>query len=436
MTKKDLSDAIHECDDKWIEEAAEQAGKKHLRSGMRLGIRTAAAAAGCVIVLGLGVTVAASEPFRNWVMKTFAGHEVTKVEMEDILEEADIKADGGRHLSLSEDMEIRGEKESFVCKYHIDGDEEVVDKVYSVREDGLKEQKFSEFKGDYDGVPFSFEYVIINREVLGFNYKGAVSGVYHYTDGESVYADLWEVEGDTIKKGCIAKLGLKTGLVEKRTDDDTICNSVMSPNGKMILLNYRAEGYWTVFDIAAGTEKKVEGINGYARTSEISFVDDYRILAFGDSIIKKHKEILVTNLIDLRTQKTVESYNEYGDIQMRWTYRSGKNGLELRDITSGEAFTAGQAQEDVHPLAVRGSYVLFGSMEEKTPFYLCNLTLKKYMKIDVPEGLGENVQIYLVDTQGKFPGENVSPGNSPRSEIFLTDGKDCYLVDVNVKCWQ
>lgn len=261
----------------------------------------------------------------------------------------------------------------------------------------------------------------VRKYRLGFNYKGALNCVYHYTDGDAVYVDLWKLKGDTVEKGCIAKLSLKTGAIEKQTDDDTICNSVMSPGGNTILLNYRAEGYWTVLDLAAKTEKKVEGINGYARTKEISFVDDYHVLAFGDTIIKDKGEILVTNLIDLRTQKTMKSYKEEaygdGDIQMRWIYECGKKGLKIRDITNGESFTVEQAKEDVHPLSVRGDYVLFGNLEERTPFYLCSLSLKKHIKIDVPEKLGQNVQMYLAAKEKK---------------LLFTDGRECYLVDIAV----
>lgn len=112
------------------------------------------------------------------------------------------------------------------------------------------------FQGTYDGVDFSFEYAIINHEIWGFNLAGDIKDVFHYTDGETVYAGLCETTEDIFTKGCIAQLNLKTGKVEKLTNDQTIGNMIMSPTGKMILINYRTDGYWTVFDIANRTEKK------------------------------------------------------------------------------------------------------------------------------------------------------------------------------------
>lgn len=111
-------------------------------------------------------------------------------------------------------------------------------------------------------------------------------------------------------KGNIARLNLKTGEVAKLTDDKTIGNMMMSPNGKVILINYRSDGYWSVFDVASRTEKRVNEINGYAHTNEIIFKGDYQVLTFGDTYMEGDVEMTGTKVIDLRTGKRIASYKE------------------------------------------------------------------------------------------------------------------------------
>ena len=84
-----------------------------------------------------------------------------------------------------------------------------------------------------------------------------------------------------------------------------ICNFVMSPEGSKILCNHRGDGYWSVFDIASKTEKKISQklVNGYARTTEIEFLDENRILTYGESIFKNSTEEDSTCVVNLQTMR-------------------------------------------------------------------------------------------------------------------------------------
>lgn len=442
MTEKELFKAIHACDDKWIEEAAEQADKSRRNVRRRRGMFTAAAAAAaCVVVLGLGVTVAAStsQVFHNWLVRTFTGQEVTEVEFGGAGQnpeqaEADIKADGNQYFSLEENTDIFGERESFVCQYHLEGEnaDMRVDKVYSIQEDGLKLQNPTVFSGNYDGVPFSFEYVIIKEEIFGFNFTGGMFTVFHHVNGDTIYVELEKEseDGETFT-GCLAELNLKTGELKKLVNG-LHGGSVMSPNGRVILRNYRQDAYWSMYDIAAGTEKKVKAINGYARANEIQFVDDYHILTFGDDIEEKVRKkqgtyiqaTATTNLIDLRTQEIVGHYVGYGDIQMRWNCRwnEKKRRLKIEDIVKSESFeieNVGYEAECCY--STHGDYALLGPYNSGeaprgTALYICNLAKKTSKKIEVPRELGGDIQICLAVNEKK---------------LLLTDGKECYLVDVS-----
>lgn len=232
-----------------------------------------------------------------------------------------------------------------------------------------------------------------------------------------IYVSLCEVDEETCVKGCIARLDLKTGEVVKLTDDTIIGNMIMSPHGKMILINYRSKGYWTVFDIAGGTEKKIEEINGYAHTDEVAFQDEYHVLTLGDVYTDGDTEIMGAKCIDLRTGEQTASYKECGDYDLAWLYRQEGDMLTIKHVDGSTAIEIRDVKGHPHPLSSRGGYVLLGDPEEAdTPFYICDLAGKWYRKIHAPAGLREEVEMYFAVKEGK---------------ILLTDGKEAYLIDVS-----
>ena len=93
MTGKDLYEAIHQCDDEYIEKTAERIEKNLSRKSPspkgfipRLwrhsaAFRTVAAIFLCIVALGMGVSVlaTASDAFREWLFDMFSGHEVTEL---------------------------------------------------------------------------------------------------------------------------------------------------------------------------------------------------------------------------------------------------------------------------------------------------------------------------------------------------------------------
>ena len=430
MKREHIEQMISQIDESYIKEAIDTNRQKNTQYKKRsMRIEKWIAAAVCAIVLGTGITVTAtaSDVFRGWLTEIFGGHEITKVEidMEDVPvenTEADLPADKNAHLSLEENMEIFGETESFVCQYHMENIEEegmieekmIVDKLYSIQNDGLKRMELQQFHGTYDGVDFSFEYAVINNEIYGCNLKGDISRVFHYTDGEMAYVELRELEGDICIKGCIARLNLKTGEVEKLSNDKTIGNMMMSPNGKVVLINYRTDGYWAAFDIASRTEQKIKEIHGYARTHHVVFQDDYHVLTYG--LYKKGYEGPGTKVIDLRTGKKIASYKGCGEYNPAWLYEQKGDCLTIQHVDGTVTMQIDGVKELPVPLSYRGDYVLLKNLDhEKTPYYLCNLKEKTYMTINPPLELKEDVKIYLAAKEEK---------------ILLTDGKDAYLVDI------
>ena len=275
------------------------------------GMRTAAILI-CILVFVTGITAAAtsSDVFKEFLSGIFGQHKVTEIDREQKkdaqssnLQTPDIVAESDDTIDLKENMLVAGKQESFVSEYHYDKeDNEVVDCVYEVVKGGLRKLEPVQFQGNYDGKQFSFEYVTVGSEIYGFNYSDNIFEVFHYLNGDTVYAALYQMNADNeIKKECIAALNLKTGEVTKLSGDKMICNFVMSPGGKVILCNHRSDGYWSVFDLAEKTEKRVDKIDGYAHTDEIEFFDDYHILTLGEPYYKDNTEYYTTQLINLST---------------------------------------------------------------------------------------------------------------------------------------
>ena len=198
MTGRDLYDAIHRCDDSYIEQTAEELLKKERKNRKialwffrrestqeitmqrtavrRIFVRKAVAVLLCIFVLGMGISAlaVASDAFREWIQEIFSGHEVTELNIggtetgnADTSTESfpDIPADENNRISLKDDMIVWGDRETVVAETHYDNKKEqiVFDRVYRLQGNGLKELTIHSYDGDYDGRPFSFEYVIVHR---------------------------------------------------------------------------------------------------------------------------------------------------------------------------------------------------------------------------------------------------------------------------------
>ncbi len=429
MKKEIIEQMLSSIDEAYLAETLdEKCRQKNKKENQTMRIRKiAAAAAVFVVILGTGITVTAatSDVFRNWLARIFGGHEITKVEIESVQPAkapaehtpADLPADENSHLSLTENTEIFGESESFICQYHMEDEDMIYDELYSVQDDGLKKLTMRRFQGQYDGVDFSFEYAIINHEIFGCNLDGDINAVFHYTDGETAYVELCETTDEVFTKGCIARINLKTGAVEKLTDDKTIGNMMMSPTGKIILINYRMDGYWAAFDIETRTERIIKEIDGYAHTHQVIFQDDTHVLTFGDTYKKNGVVMTGTQVIDLTTGQRTASYKDCGDPNPMWVLQHKKNALTIQHVDGTASVQIDGVKDYPHWLSFRGDYVLLRDLQkEKSPYYLCNLKQKTHMTIKPPAALKGEVEIYLAAKEGK---------------ILMTDGKEAYLVDVS-----
>lgn len=425
---KFLFHAIDEVEDKFLVETLEDIEKrknKNIQQRFRKlnpMMKVASIALIILLTLGVSVTVAAatSKTFRQWIQKTF---------LQQTIHEVKITKDVSDHkknekIRLKDNMEIKqGHNQSFVYQYHYEGkyDTEVVDKVYTIEGNHLKELKPEKkwFHGDYYGKKFSFQYALIRGEIFVYNIKGEISEVFWKVwDGKTIYVSLQHVKGDIVQKECIAKINLKTETTRKITDDTKICNMKMSNDGEWILLNYRSEGYWSAFDIKTKKEIRQPGIFGYAHNEEICFVDKDHIVAIGETVMTKNSEYTIWNRINLKTAKAVKQWDDHDNKEMytnnQWyVTKKKKEKLQLKHIAYKTSIDI-PSIKSAHIIDDAGDYVLFD--DENGNDYLCNLRNKTYKKFTLPKKFREETQMYLAGKEQK---------------MLIQNGNEVYLINLH-----
>lgn len=408
----------------WVEEALNLPEKKRIsyKKNPMKKLRTAAAVVVLFIVCGTFVTVAAtkSNVFQLLLENMFGKQNVSEVSLNEQTKNQtqDIKAGKDGTIKLQENTMVVGEKESFICEYHFVKDVERVDQVYTVVSNRLEKMTPIFFETKFEGNKCSFQYVTSGNEIFAFNYGGGITEIFSSYKDDIVYGVREESGG---KKGYLLEINIAKKTMKKISGDHMICNFVMSPEGTKILCNHRGDGYWSVFDIAARTERKISTklLNGYARTTEIEFLDENRILTYGEPIIKNDTEIDSTYVVNLQTMKLEKKYPDIGLVNLHWSYRYHKKSKELEfyEITGNQSFKISQVSYGGSVIDKSGDYVLFGSLEEENePVYLVHLKNHTWKKLDIPKKLRNDLEIHLVKTQKK---------------ILITNKKRAYLVDVS-----
>ena len=285
-------------------------------------------------------------------------------------------------------------------------------------EQRLKKMTPVAFESVLDGEKCGFQYVASGNEIYAFNYTGGITEIFSYYKNGIIYGVR---EEKNATKGYLVEINLAEKTLKKISGGNMICNFVMSPEGSKILCNHRGDGYWSVFDIASKTEKKISQklVNGYARTTEIEFLDENRILTYGESIFKNSTEEDSTCVVNLQTMRIEKKYSGVGLVNMKWSYRyhHKKKSLEFYEITGNQSFTIPDVKDSGDVIDVSGDYVLFGNLEEKKQaVYLVQLTNHTWKKMNIPRKLRNDMEIHLVKTQKK---------------ILITNKKRAYLVDVS-----
>lgn len=374
-----------------------------------------------VVVCATGITVGAStsDSFREFLQGVFGIKKVQEVKLETTKNSEktkECKTPEGE-IKLSDNMEVVGRNETFILEYSKD-DSENVKNVYAVKNNRLLSEQANRFQGKYNDEDFSFDYIIKDKEICGFNYKGAISEVFPVVDGRTIYAALYKVKNGTVKNETIAEIDLDTNEIVKISNDKMICNFVMSPNGKTLLCNFRSKGYWAIFDLDSKTEKKFNKnlINGYATVDEISFVDDYHILTLGKPFTKEKTEYYSKYLINLKNGKVEkEFFSTQTDINFNHTYSFDKKVMTIENIIEGTKFKIKTNEKTIEPIGASEKYAMFNTGSNGI-MYLINLEKKEWLKINIPVKSWENMNFYLMEKENK---------------MLITFDKKAYIVDIS-----
>ncbi len=449
MDKKELFRAIDACEDRFIREAAEDIQKRkssiirrfffvnsseNAEKDMRKlsGVRVAAAIVICVIVLSIGVQTAArvSTVFRDWIEQTFqiksssdnqkGKNGRSNEEETGRVRRRNNKADEGQDsvsqiekVPMKDSLQIVGTNESFIYESKTEGDsDEIIEKVYSIKDGKLSKLPMQSFSGSYKRNTFSFQYSIIGQEIFGYNYSENLVQVFDQINKQGeVYFSVENAKGNEQ----ILCVNLKSGECRQVVKPGDGMNMSMSPDGKYILINH-SKSYWTVFNTENETERKVEGLSGYALSNEYDFINDDHIAAIGDAFTKNNTEFYRLNYIDLETGKA-KVYPEYGDIKGCWTYQcdTKKKQLEIENlITKQKKVIPLKQAEDVHIMQINGDYVLLGT-DSGDVYYLYNLQDETYRELDIPEEIRGTLEMYIAKKEKK---------------LLLTNEKEAYLVNL------
>ena len=449
MDKKELFRAIDACEDRFIRGAAEDIQKRKPSVIQRFffvnslenaekdmkklsGVRVAVAIVICVIVLSIGVQTAArvSTVFRDWIEQTFqiksssdnqkGKNGRSNEEETGRVRRRNNKADEGKDsvlqiekVPMKDSLQIVGTNESFIYESKTEGDsDEIIEKVYSIKDGKLSKLPMQSFSGSYKRNTFSFQYSIIGQEIFGYNYSENLVQVFDQINKQGeVYLSVENAKGNEQ----ILCVNLKSGECRQVAKPGDGMNMSMSPDGKYILINH-SKSYWTVFNTENETERKVEGLSGYALSNEYDFINDDHIAAVGDAFTKNNTEFYRLNYIDLETGK-VKVYSEYGDIKGCWTYQCDmkKKQLEIENlITKQKKVIPLKQAEDVHIMQVNGDYVLLGA-DSGDVYYLYNLQDETYRELDIPEEIRGTLEMYIAKKEKK---------------LLLTNEKEAYLVNL------
>ena len=449
MDKKELFRAIDACEDCFIREAAEDIQKRKPSIIRRFffvnssespekdmrelsGIRVAVAIVICVIVLSIGVQTAArvSTVFRDWIEQTFqiksssdnqkGKNDRSNEEETRRVRRRNNKADEVQDsvsqiekVPMKDNLQIVGTNESFIYESKTDANsDEIVEKVYSIKDGKLSKLLMQSFSGSYKGNTFSFQYSIIGQEIFGYNYSENLVQVFDQINKQGeIYLSIENAKGNEQ----ILCVNLKSGECKQVVKLGDGMNMSMSPDGKYILINH-SKSYWTVFDTEKETERKLEGLSGYALSNEYDFINDDHIATVGDAFTKNNTEFYRLNYIDLETGK-VKVYPEYGDIKGCWTYQcdTKKKRLEIENLITKQTKVIPLKQaEDVHIMQINGDYVLLGT-DFDAVYYLYNLQDETYRELDIPEEIRGTLEMYIAKKEKK---------------LLLTNEKEAYLVDL------
>lgn len=411
MNDKRLFDAINKVDNKFIGEMLDDVENRKKSKRIIFGksaVKFIAAVAAVVVVFAASITSFAgvNDDFRQWLSENFGNASVADIS----------EIDGSvSKMILNDEFQITGVNETFVEKVSTEEDNLIVRDVYSIKNNRFFQLVKKSFEGEYKKIKFSFEYCTLNNEISAFNYSNNINAVFEYKTDNNIYMAL---DDEDINTEYILCINLKTKEIKKVFEHKTGCNMVMSPNGKIILMNYRADAYWTMLDLLTCKETRVDYICPYAHTNEIKFIDDYTIATPGEDYeIAKNTYRTKLNLVDLKTMHCTE-YNELGYLDLTWSYKVENGKLKIYNVTDGSCFYVENSvpAENIYAVCSNNDYAIVNS--ENDEFYLLSYKDKKGIRLSSFNLTDENEEVYIYISNNS-------------DHLICSDGINTFMIDIS-----
>ena len=435
MDGKKIFEAIDACDDVFISEVILDMKKRKKRRRLRRiffnkkqqlsGVRIAAMIVLIILFLGVGVKTTAhiSVLFHDWLEKVFQKSDVIQITPDSTIVDM-----GDSKILLKNDMQMTGQKETFLYETSYDGIDERVEKVFSVEKRRQKELSKRKFEGHYKHLEISFEYSTIDNEIFAYNMQGAVEEVFPVMRKNIIYALLETSAEDYVQstgqcgKRLIA-INIKTGKIQSKLADKTASDFVMAPDGRRVLVKYnliQSDGStkkkWMAFDLQTMKEKNLEKLeNKNLEIYEWNFVDDTHIAVGGKANSEGDYETMY--YVDLSTGKTKE-YMKYGNVTPEWQcdYSKKKKTALFQNLITGEKFLIKNMEVDpsYFTMCYKDYFLIWN--EEDLPAYICNIKKKTAFELNPPEDLRYTLKVYF---------------SQKENELLFTNEKEVYLVCID-----
>lgn len=283
---------------------------------------------------------------------------------------------------IKEENEKWGSEDVFLYSYQEVREQIDVQDVYILTGDQYQKLEPQHKKGKFENQDYSFSYVLKDNKIFVYNCSGFID--YCYNLNLVIDQCFYFMSSDHN----LCTYHLKTGEIQKLTNDYISSNPCMSPNGTYILIN-KQDVCWSVYHTQNHTETIVDGLAGYVLSNEKLFISDYQLLSYSDK-----EEMMYTCLFDLK-DSTYVCFNEYTASPFPSTFRIEKKADKtiITDIATQETKQIDRQLNDNY-VVLNNRYIV--SDNENNNFFIYDFMTNQYFDLNY-ENMKENIGIALVD---------------------------------------
>lgn len=274
-----------------------------------------------MICSSIGFVYAYYDHFMNWIYSHFQENEIITI--------APITFEGQWYM-----------EHYFLWSTYEDNHQEKVDKVFVFKDGQYVEKQLQHMTIKDESL--SFDYIIEENNILAFDDNNQINFHHVYNNGLIYYEAI---------DHNIYSLDMNTKIMTNLTNDGISMNSIMSPKGRYILMN-KNDQYWTCYDTEKQTERKVPGINSYAHSNTIDFLDENHVMTYND--------FDNTCIIDLETMKQTD-YDQQGHYPLVSTFviNVTNNDVTITDLLTGQTNEIELKVKQYHYYTYGNRYILF-----------------------------------------------------------------------------